>query len=147
MCHLANPIENERHHSTAMKQTFEMRSPDGSADVYQLIAGLAVACRHGLEMENALELAESTYVSVNIHNAENADKLNSLEQLPDNCVASAKCLEMQRKHYEACNVFSPAMIDGIIKELNAFNDSTLRSDIDGNHSAMQQLVEKYFHCG
>ena len=30
-----------------------MRSPDGSADIYQLLAGLAVACRHGFEIENA----------------------------------------------------------------------------------------------
>lgn len=37
-----------------------MRSPDGSADLYQLLAGLAVACRHGFEVENALELAEKT---------------------------------------------------------------------------------------
>ncbi len=147
MCHLANPLEAEEKHNTAMKQTFEMRSPDGSADVYQLIAGMAVACRHGLEMENGLEVAADTYVSVNIHNAEHADKLNSLKQLPDNCVASAKCLDAQREHYEAMGVFSPAMIDGIIKELNAFADSTLRADIEGNHAAMQQLVERFFHCG
>lgn len=35
-----------------------MRSPDGSADLYQLIAGLAVACRRGFEMADALEVAE-----------------------------------------------------------------------------------------
>ena len=44
-----------------------MRSPDGSADLYQLIAGLAVACRRGFEMADALEVAEKTYVNVNIH--------------------------------------------------------------------------------
>ncbi len=44
-----------------------MRSPDGSADLYQLLAGLAVACRHGFEIENALDIAEKTYVNVNIH--------------------------------------------------------------------------------
>lgn len=35
-----------------------MRSPDGSADIYQLIAGLAVACRHGFEIQDALAIAE-----------------------------------------------------------------------------------------
>ncbi len=50
--------QNESHLDTTQKQTVKMRSPDGSADLYQLIAGLAVACRHGFEMENALELAE-----------------------------------------------------------------------------------------
>ena len=58
-----------------------MRSPDGSADLYQLLAGLAVACRHGFEMENALELAEKTYVNVNIHQKENEDKLQTLTQI------------------------------------------------------------------
>ena len=38
-----------------MKQTVEIRSADGTADVYQLLAGLAVALRHGLEMPDALD--------------------------------------------------------------------------------------------
>ena len=70
MCVLANPLESESHYDTTQKQTVEMRSPDGSADLYQLLAGLAVACRHGFEIENALEIAEKTYVNVNIHQEE-----------------------------------------------------------------------------
>ena len=58
MCSIANPLELVRHYDTTQKQTVEMRSPDGSADIYQLIAGLAVACRYGFEMENSLEFAE-----------------------------------------------------------------------------------------
>ena len=124
-----------------------MRSPDGSADLYQLIAGLAVACRHGFELENALEIAERTYVNVNIHQKENADKLALLAQLPDSCEASADCLEKQRGIFEKHNVFSPAMIDGIIKKLRSYGDRTLRSEIDGNQEEMLKLVERYFHCG
>ena len=129
MCMLANPLEKPANYDTTQKQTVEMRSPDGSADIYQLIAGLAVACRYGFEMENALDIAEKTYVNVNIHKQENADKLKTLEQLPDSCAASADCLEKQRAFFEKYNVFSPAMIDGIITKLRAYNDSTLRSDI------------------
>ena len=103
-----------------------MRSPDGSADLYQLCAGLCVACRHGFEMDNALEVADSTYVNVNIHDAANADKLSKLAQLPYSCCASADCLERQRAVYEEKGVFSKAMIDGIIKQLRSFNDRTLR---------------------
>ncbi len=147
MCAIANPLETVTLSDTTMKQTVEMRSPDGSADLYQLLSGLAVACRHGFEMENALEVAERTYVNVNIHKEENADKLNSLEQLPDSCVASAQCLERQRKVYEECGVFSPAMIDGIIAKLRAYNDTTLRADLDGKTEEMLKLVKKYFHCG
>ena len=135
------------HYDTTQKQTVEMRSPDGSADLYQLIAGLAVACRHGFELDNALEIAEKTYVNVNIHQKENADKLKDLAQLPDSCEASADCLERQRAIFEQHKVFSPAMIDGIIKKLRSYGDKTLRSEIDGNQEEMLKLVNRYFHCG
>ncbi len=147
MCALANPLEKETAFDTTQKQTVEMRSPDGSADIYQLLAGLCVACRHGLTMPDALELAEKTYVNVNIHNKENADKLAMLEQLPDSCAASADCIERQRGIYEQYNVFSPAMIDGIIAKLRAYDDRTLRSDISGDNYAILALVKKHFHCG
>ena len=132
---------------TSEKQTVEMRSPDGSADLYQLLAGLCVACRHGFEMPDALEVAEKTYVNVNIHAAEHADRLATLAQLPDSCVASADCLDRQRKVFEEYGVFSPAMIDGIIAELRAFDDTTLRKNIEGYQEEIQKLVTRYFHCG
>ena len=147
MCHAANPLEKQDTRDTSIKQTVEMRSPDGSADLYQLLAGLCVACRHGFEMENALELAERTYVNVNIHAAENASRLATLAQLPDSCVASASCLEKQRKTFEEYGVFAPAMIDGIIAQLRAFDDVNLRKNIEGYPDEIQKLVTQYFHCG
>ena len=147
MCALANPLEGQSHFDTTQKQTVEMRSPDGSADLYQLLAGLAVACRHGFEMSDALEVAEKTYVNVNIHQKENADRLEALAQLPDSCAASADCLQRQRAVFEQYNVFSPAMIDGIITRLRSYDDRTLRADLEGKQDAMLALVKKYFHCG
>ena len=147
MMHRANPQQPAETPDTSMKQTFEMRSPDGSADVYQLLAGLCVGCRYGFELPNALEIAEQTYVDVNIHDAANADKLSRLGQLPDSCVASADCLERQRKVYEAYGVFSTAMIDGIIKQLRDFNDSNLRKEVENRPQELKELVERYFHCG
>ena len=147
MCALANPLESDSNYDTTQKQTVEMRSPDGSADLYQLLAGLAVACRHGFEIENALAIAEKTYVNVNIHQKENADKLKALAQLPDSCAASADCLQKQRTVFEQYNVFSPAMIDGIISRLRSYNDATLRKDIQDKPEEMLALVSKFFHCG
>ena len=147
MCITANPLESQSNYDTTQKQTVEMRSPDGSADLYQLIAGLAVACRHGFELENALDIAEKTYVNVNIHQKENADKLKALAQLPDSCTASAECLQQQREIFEKYNVFSPAMIDGIINKLQSYNDKILRSELKDNPEAMLALVNRYFHCG
>ena len=147
MCLAVNPLERESRYDTSQKQTVEMRSPDGSADVYQLLAGLAVACRYGFELENALEIAEKTYVNVNIHDKQNEARLSDLAQLPDSCAASANCLESQREVYEKYGVFSKAMIDGIIKRLRSYNDATLRADIGDNIEQMLSLVMEYFHCG
>ena len=147
MCQIANPLEKPHDYDTSQKQTVEMRSPDGSADVYELIAGLVVACRCGFELEDALEIAEKTYVNVNIHKKENEHKLKDLAQLPDSCAASADCLERQRAIFESRGVFSPAMIDGILKALRAFDDRTLREDIGNDRERMLELVHRFFHCG
>lgn len=147
MCALANPLEVNSNYDTTQKQTVEMRSPDGSADLYLLLAGLAVACRHGFEIDKALEIAEKTYVNVNIHKAENADRMNSLDKLPDSCAASACRLEQQRAVFEEYDVFTPAMIDGIIRKLQSYNDVNLRKEAESNPEKMMELVKEYFHCG
>ncbi len=147
MCRQANPLEGTARCDTSLKQTVEMRSPDGSADIYQLLAGLCVASRHGFEMDNALDLASRTYVDYNIHDPENSARVSALAQLPDSCAASADQLEKSRKVFEAHGVFTPAAIDGIVDQLRAFGDRNLRRDIAGNHEAMQRLVDRFFHCG
>ena len=150
MCAKANPLEagaGALKFDTALKQTVEIRSSDGSADVYQLLAGICVACRHGFEMPDALDVAAQTYVDVNIHAQENARVLSRLSQLPDSCVASAECLLLQRRVFEAHGVFSPAMIEGIVQQLRTFDDATLRRDIEGHPDQIAQLVERFFHCG
>ena len=141
MCTLANPLEKATGIDTTQKQTVEMRSPDGSADVYQLIAALCVACRIGIEMPDALQVAEDKYVNVNIHDAKNADKLAKLEQLPDSCQASARCLQKQREYYEREGVFSANMIDGIISQLEAYRDGWLRKEIENRPQEMLQMVK------
>lgn len=147
MCCVANPQETEQDRDYSIKQTVEMRSPDGSADIYQLLAGLCVACRHGFDMPDADEVARRTFVDGNIHDDAHKKQLALLGQLPDSCAASADRLEEQRAVYEELGVFSPQMIDAIIRELRAFNDRTLRRDTRSNNRELAHLVERYFHCG
>ena len=147
MCKQANPKETASKYDTKQKQTVEMRSPDASANVYLLIAALCTACRYGFELKDGVKIADATYVNVNIHKAENAKLLSTLATLPDSCAASAEVLESQREVYEAKGVFSKAMIDGIIKELKAFDDRTLRAKVTKDKKAMAELVKTYFHCG
>ena len=149
MSHVANPLEQEVPYEErgSVKQTFEIRSGDGSADVYQYIAALCVACRHGFEMDNALELAERTFVDGDINDPAHAERLAQLDHLPDSCDASADCLLKQRAVYEASHIFSPHMINGIVKELRSYNDRTLRHDIAEDRREIGILVKKFFHCG
>lgn len=146
MLQLANPLEKEKL-NIPDKQTVELRSPDGSADIYLTIAGLIVAARIGMQKENALEIAKRCYVDVNIHNEENKDKMMALEQLPSSCYESALCLEKNRALYEAEDVFSPILIDGIIKQLKAFNDQNIRLEVAKDPHKMQALVNEYYYCG
>ena len=146
MCSEINPGTPVANIDAGMKQTVEIRSADGSADIYQLLAGLAVAMRYGFEIENALEIADNTYVDVNIHSAENADKVKNLAQLPVSCADSANALENLRSVFEKAGVFTPGMIDGIIKKLKSYD----QSEVDAakkDETLMRDLVNRYFHCG
>lgn len=146
MCSALNPGTAELTLDTGRKQTVEIRSADCSADVYLLIASLAVAVRRGFEMENALETAADTYVDVNIHRQENAEILKRLKQLPVNCAESADRLEEVRRVFEDKNVFSPDMIDGILTSLRSFDPKEIE-DAKKDPEKMDAMVRRYFYCG
>jgi glutamine synthetase len=147
MIYHANPHEPVDNKDFTNKQTVEFRCPDGSADVYLLLAGLTVAARHGLEMENALQFAEKTYVDVNIFDDEHKAKTAALGQLPVSCWDSAEKLLAQREIYQKYNVFPPSVIDGFAAKLRKYNDQNLRAELENNQEKLIEIVEKYFHCG
>ena len=147
MINNANPNEKPSNKDFSDKQTVEFRCPDGSADIHLLLAGLCVAARHGLEMKDALEYAEKTYVNVNIFEEKNKEKLEELSQLPSSCYESAECLEKQKDIYTKYDVFSEGMIDWIVKYLKEFKDKNIREEIENDEEKIMNLVNKFFHCG
>ncbi|MDD5507730.1 MAG: glutamine synthetase family protein [Bacteroidales bacterium] len=147
MARIANPLEKEEEVNFSDKQTVEFRCPDGSADIYLLMAGLTVAARHGLEMPSALELAEKTYVDVDIFKKENHTKVQQLAQLPTSCWDSAEELSRQRSIYEQYGVFSPTLIDRVILQLKSFEDNNIREQLTSHKDDMIKLVDQFFHCG
>jgi len=147
MIHQANPLEEPFDGDMTSKQTVEFRCPDGSADIYLLLAGLTVAARHGFEMNNALQYAEETYVDVNIFMKEHKKKLDSLSVLPGSCWESAEALIKQKEIYTKYGVFSEGMLDWIASYLKSFNDKTLRQDIGNDEAEILKLVDRFFHCG
>ena len=122
MAAIANPGEAPCGKDFSYKQTFEWRASDATADIYLLMAALCAAARHGLEMPDALQVAERTYVGlgVNIHAAANAAVKSALEQLPANCAGAAAELDSDRAIYTSCGVFSDAIVDYQIAMLKGF---------------------------
>lgn len=147
MCAATNPDSSAGSIDASQKQTVEIRSADASANVYLLIAALAVACRHGWEIDNALKKAEDTYVNVDIHKPENAGRLAALDHLPANCCESADALQLDRTIYEAHGVFAPSMLDGLIAMLKSYNDVGLLDKARADERVNNDMVRKYFYCG
>ncbi len=143
----ANPQETETDKDFSNKQTVEFRCPDGSAEIYLLLAGLTVAARIGLEEKDSLAFAEKTYVDVNIFDAKNKAKAEQLDQLPVSCWDSANQLDTQRHYYLEHGVFNERTIDGMIKKLRSYNDSNIRAEVGNDEEKILALVDKYFHCG
>jgi len=142
----ANPQDMAEPLDFADSQTVEFRCPDGSANIHFLLAGLAVAARHGLEMEGALDLADKLYVDVNIFSPEHRRLQETLPQLPASCWESSECLLKDRQIYERDGVFSPVVIDGLVKTLKSYNDKDLSERYYGMGDEIKKLVDEYFDC-
>ncbi|MDI9395703.1 MAG: glutamine synthetase family protein [Euryarchaeota archaeon] len=145
MIAIANPKYAEELKDYSSKQTYEFRAADGSADIYLLIAGLCVGTRHGLEMDNSLELSKKLYVSVNIFKEEHKARLSDLERLPASCYESAQALKKQKDIFMQSDVFTEGMLDGIISGLEAFNDYQLSDKLYGKNEEIRKLVDTYVH--
>jgi glutamine synthetase len=120
-----NPLEQQLDINAEYKQTIEMRSPDATADIYLLLAGLAVAAAYGIQMPDGLEIAKKSYVDVNIHSEEHKEKVRYLEHLPTSCRESAAKLNEQRNIYQANNVFCPKLIEDIIHLLENYKEEKM----------------------
>ncbi len=143
----ANPSDSSPVVKGNSKQTFEYRVPDGSADIYLTIAGLVVTALKGINMPNALELAEKLYVDVNIFKPEHKDKLEQLELLPLSCWESAEALEKKRNVFEDNHVFPKGLIDSRVNKLKSYDDKDLSERLYGKTEEIKALVDKFIHVG
>jgi glutamine synthetase len=116
------------------RQTVEIRSPDGSANIHLTLAGIAMAANWAFRGDltlfkeyGPLELADNLYVKGNIF----ADKelLKRLPVLPASCVESSRVLLKKRGHYERDGVFPPSVIDYVASMLQAENDEFMNKKL------------------
>ncbi len=123
LAHKLNPQQKIEFGEVERRQTIELRSPDGSAIVHLLLAGIAMAAEWGLTNSESLKIADDLYVSGNIFED---DKLMSrLPALPGSCVESAGVLLQKRHLYERGSVFPPSIVEYVAGLLRAENDEKI----------------------
>lgn len=122
-----NPQQVELYHEPEVRQTVELRSPDGSALCHLLLAGITMAAEWGLTHPEALDIAEEVYVTGNIF--DDPELLDVLPMLPSSCVQSARILQEKRDLYERGAIFPPSVIDYMIKLLVAERDGELHQHL------------------
>ncbi len=105
-------------------QTVELRTPDGSAIVHLLLAGMAMAVQWGLTHEQSLALATRTYVPAGGFTDE---ALASLPALPRSCVESARHLREKRALYERESTFPSQLVDYVAGMLEAEDDEDMNA--------------------
>ncbi len=120
-----NRQEKANYEDPEGRQTVELRSPDGSAFVHLLLAGMTLAAEWGLSHPESLEIAEKLYTKGNIF--QDQKLLKKLPALPGSCVESARILLKKRHMYEREGIFPPSVIDYMANLLKKENDTDMNA--------------------
>jgi glutamine synthetase len=148
LAHVLNAQQKEDYQVEGSRQTVELRSPDGSALVHLLLAGITMAAEWGLTHEESLELAEKHYMTGNIFEDERL--LERYPPLPKSCVASSRILLEKRKLYERNDIFPPGVVDYVARILAMEDDERMNqvlSDLpaDDRLHETRKIMHKSLH--
>lgn len=137
-----NPHSTTQEPVSADRQTVEFRSPDGSALIHILLAGIAASVDWGFDGDESLTLAERFYLKKEQTAAEGL--LDSFPVLPSSCEESAKILIADRQFYEREGIFPSNVIDYIAAMLSeeSVDVQSLSGSLD-----MRKLMHRYLHIG
>lgn len=120
-----NPQQTDRYTEDSARQTVELRSPDGSANVHLLMAGITMAADWGLtNTKESLDLAKVSRITGSVDTSSSSHMIG---ELATSCAESAEKLLSQRKLYERNEVFPPQVINYVTKQLQAENDKYLNN--------------------
>jgi len=143
-----NPQQKEPLESRGRNQTVELRSPDGSAIVHLLLAGITMAAEWGLSHSDSLDIAEKLYVKGNIF--QNKKFLHQLPALPKSCVESSRILLKKRELYERDGIFPQSVTDYVAQLLHNEQDENVNQILadlpqDDRQNEMRKLMHKEIH--
>lgn len=143
-----NPGKKSEPMTIESMQTIEFRVPDGSANVHQLIAGVAVAGEWGFSnSKEALKMTDKYYFKgKTFDEGKHAD----FPKLPATCAESADRLESKRNLYEKDGIFPPSVIDYVINQLKSENDKDMHKKIaemygKGKLAEKKRILHKDVH--
>lgn len=145
---IVNPQDTSALENSEGRQTVEIRSPDGSALIHLLMAGITMAAEWGLTHDESLALAEKLYVKGNIF--KDRTLLKKLPVIAESCVESSRTLAEQREYYEREGVFPASMIDYVINMLRSESDEVLHQTLDDlpadeRLTEMRKIMHKDLH--
>ncbi len=148
LAHKLNPQQESKFEDPEGRQTVELRSPDGSAMIHLLLAGLAMAAEWGLTNPESLEIAEKLHVAGNVFKDEKL--MSKLPSLPTSCVESSRVLLEKRHLYERGNVFPSSMIEYVANLLKMENDENMNRNLidlpaDDRLSKTRKIMHRDIH--
>ncbi len=137
-----NPVSSSHNESFESRQTIEFRSPDGSALIHLLLAGIILAADWALADDESLVLADKYYLEKEEMAAEGL--LKDFPVLPSSCGESARIMISNSDFYEREGIFPKNVIDYIAGMLNeeSIEVHSLSGSVD-----MRKLMHKYLHVG
>ncbi|MBA7691081.1 hypothetical protein ES703_99619 [subsurface metagenome] len=85
-------------------------------------------------------------MDVDIFSSDQTRIREALSQLPSSCWESAESLLRDREIYQRDGVFSPTVIDEIVKRLKSYDDKDMSEKLYGKEDEIKKLVDEYLHC-
>lgn len=123
LAQVLNPQQKQKLEQGEGRQTVELRSPDGSAMVHLMMAGITMAAEWGLTSDESTDIAERLYVAGNIFKDQKL--LGTLTALPKSCVESSRILVEKKDLYEREGIFPPSIINYVAKLLAHEDDEDM----------------------
>lgn len=124
---LVNPQEKSEAKNSESRQTIEFRTPDGSAIIHLLLAGITMAAEWGIKNKQSQELAAKLYMKGDMIG--DSKILNAFAPLPSNCVESGQILLKKRDLYERKKIFPPSVVEYVASLLKLENDGDLNNKL------------------
>lgn len=118
-----NPDEKDGDKNSECAQTVELRTPDGSALIHLLLAGVVIAVEWGLQDNCSLELTKKLYAKED--DVSNKKLVKLYPPLPASCVESSRILLRKRNFYEREGIFPASVINYVVKILQAEDDEKI----------------------